>query len=627
MTSTNAPYRTVRSGGGRAIHLTADAPRDLNAVTLCGRVVGGSIVTPTLLTTCGHCARRAGVAKGETIHATPTATDERPGTDAPADERPAVSAREAVHAAPATPAATEAPPAGRRAARVGALLRKSRVVKDGTRALSIAVQDERFREWADREGLAVDERHVYRENVSGYVTDYYAADSRKLAKRDGFRAACDAMERGDIDVLAVVSLDRLSRSGAGHVMGLIDRGYRLYFIAENLDSADRSARMLIALFAEMARDHSAAKSETLRAVKRTGREAGYWSGPAPFGMLAEGPRSAKRLVRNPDTWPVVERIYRDAVDGASVREITRRLNSEGVPASRTKLWSTSPVYRILTHPAYEGLQVTTMPNGLPGVFRDAEGRTVNVLAEGTEPLAPTLVSAARAALQGRDFVDRSARPKAGMPSALLTGTARCVGCKGRMVKSGLSYACLTKHEGRHCPAPASVRVALADEYMTNRFLSYVPALDPADERDQVTLTTIAARWTELRRPDESADARAARDAEATAQAALERHMSDESAYPGAARTVWERRRDDLVAALVAASERARELGPAVTMDVGWMLDGHMLAEAWDAASIAERRTYLALAADTVWINQGAMRQRFDGARRINVDWASPESAE
>lgn len=103
VTSANTPYRTVRSGGGRAIHLTANDSRDLNAATLCGRAAGCEVTTSAPMTTCGHCARRAGVAKGETIHAEPTATREQ--TDAPtderADERPTVSAAEAIHAAPA----------------------------------------------------------------------------------------------------------------------------------------------------------------------------------------------------------------------------------------------------------------------------------------------------------------------------------------------------------------------------------------------------------------------------------------------------------------------------------------------------------------------------------------------
>ena len=55
--------------------------------------------------------------------------------------------------------------------------------------------------------------------------------------------------------------------------------------------------------------------------------------------------------------PSVQRIFDMALGGQSVLDITRRLNSEGVPTTNGKPWLKTTVHRLLTNEAYSGTLV------------------------------------------------------------------------------------------------------------------------------------------------------------------------------------------------------------------------------------------------------------------------------
>jgi len=53
---------------------------------------------------------------------------------------------------------------------------------------------------------------------------------------------------------------------------------------------------------------------------------------------------------------VVRRVYEMyTVEGLSIGEITRRLNTEGVPARKASRWERSVVWGVLRNPAYRGV--------------------------------------------------------------------------------------------------------------------------------------------------------------------------------------------------------------------------------------------------------------------------------
>lgn len=84
---------------------------------------------------------------------------------------------------------------------------------------------------------------------------------------------------------------------------------------------------------------------------------GSWIGGIPYAYRLEGERKKKRLViDDPAKARVVQRIFREYVEGRSLNNIAQRLQAEGIPSSggRGKPWSFDTVKVILENPAYVG---------------------------------------------------------------------------------------------------------------------------------------------------------------------------------------------------------------------------------------------------------------------------------
>lgn len=497
--------------------------------------------------------------------------------------------------------------------RVALLLRKSKVVEEGTDALSIEAQEAKGRTWAAREGLDV--VAVYRENLSGY----------KDIRRPKLERALGAMERGEFGSLWCAAMDRLSRRGAIAVAGILANGGRFVFDWERLDSADPRDLRLILWRAEDAKEYSDRLSHNVRATKDQMRDAGAWVGAAPYGTRVTGKRISRRLVPDPATWPVVVRIYEESANGISARKLAAKLSAEGIPSPSGGTWRDSSIRRIVMSPAYEGWMVVVKStrDTRPVLYLGKNGEPVRAFALDAEPISAELAAKARDARAG---IQRGAfGPRPGVAAHMLTGLLRCAGCGARMPVMGRSYVCGSHAAGKPCPAPASVLRSHADMYVGNRFFARMLALDPADDADQILLAAMAVRWAEISMPQETAEVRAAKDAARAAEAALARHADDESRYPGAARRIWERRLDELAEAYNIATRRAERLAPAEKVDVSFLTESDSLDAAWQAANVAEKRAYLSTAITTVTVCRASRRGApWDGDARVHIAWADTE---
>ena len=119
--------------------------------------------------------------------------------------------------------------------------------RDGKTA--IERQEADCRAWAERNGLTVRKVHIDR-GRSGY----------KSVECKGFDAALAAVTAGVVGTLIVWKLDRLSRKGIGQVGQVLDSigrvGGRLVSVVDNLDTSNDSARLVVAMLAELARSES-----------------------------------------------------------------------------------------------------------------------------------------------------------------------------------------------------------------------------------------------------------------------------------------------------------------------------------------------------------------------------------
>ena len=217
---------------------------------------------------------------------------------------------------------------------------------------TIASQTASLIEFAKSHDLEVPKEWVFEDE--GY--------SGATLERPGLERVRDLAAEGQIQVLLAYSPDRLSRKYAYQIL-LIEEfahhGVETVFVKS--PQGDSAEDQLLVQFQGMIAEYERAQIlERSRRGKRHRAQAGEVSvlSGAPYGY---------RYIRKTDEVPaayvvdeaearVVRRVYEMyTVEGLSIGEITRRLNSEGVPARRASRWERSVVWGVLRNPAYRGI--------------------------------------------------------------------------------------------------------------------------------------------------------------------------------------------------------------------------------------------------------------------------------
>ncbi|MEE1803911.1 recombinase family protein [Streptomyces sp. JV176] len=502
------------------------------------------------------------------------------------------------------------------------LLRKSKVVREGERALSIRAQEERGRAWAEENSYRV--RKVWKENLSAWSD----------VQRPKYDAAMDAVLNGEVPALWCYALDRFSRKGAEAVVPILGKA-RVIFDYERLDSMDERDRRWIIDRAENAREYSQRLSYNVRSTKNRQRNEGRWLARAPFGLVADpGTRKLSPdhtpyicLVggkREITPWQVVVRIYEEIAGGMSARALSRAFNAEGIVSATGKSWTASSVRAILMHPVYEGWLTLTNAGRIPAHYINPDGDRVRCVTGDVLPqmIPADLAARARRLISGHQMLDASVR-RPGRRYHPLTGLLRCAGCGHSVTYGGGSYECQFHSGGGKCDAPASVTRTGLERYVVE---AWAARLDVADDEDEIMIA-VSERWQALTRPEETQEIKDARAELKAAQAKLDKFMADDAAdfYTGRSaryriphKNAAERRLDH-------AEARIRELTGDTRVDAGLVVNGHAL-KMWEAAAPGMRHDLLALAIDHVTVSKSPKPGgfKFNGDQRVTITWATPE---
>src|SRR5260221_3369088 len=323
---------------------------------------------------------------------------------------------------------------------------------------SLPEQERLNREHAADLSWKVSEPHVSREVEGG--------ENRYRPQMDRLWAAIEAHE---VDAVVIDVLDRLSRDEGdqGAVYHHADRhGVVIELASEDIDETEhgRNLRSLSGIMARMER------VEIRRRTQR-GRKAHVASGKMfaaawpLYGYLWKDPEKGQRTayVIDPETAPIVVRIYEEVAAGVPLRRIVARLAADGVPtpgqllASRGQwpegrayntVWGRQQLLRILHHPAcvgqhsaYRWQSQKLKTRGKDGITRkvvrvteravDASDR---VLLPDVCPaiVSPELVAAAqkRLAVNQHEQAGRVARPDLAI---LRAGIGLCGYCGGPLL--------------------------------------------------------------------------------------------------------------------------------------------------------------------------------------------------
>ena len=239
--------------------------------------------------------------------------------------------------------------------RIGAYARFS---SDKQSETSASAQIARLAQWVQARGGRLSREHIYRdEGISGATN-----------QRPGLIALMAAVDSGDVDLVVVEDLSRLSRD-IEHSASMRKRfafsGVRLIGIADGIDTLGNGGDLLYGvksiLSEQYLKDLGDKTSRGLRDRAQVGRVTGalpygYSSAPAPDGQ-------GKVPVVVASQAAVVDRIFRMRAAGRSYRDIAKTLNHEGVepPRGRQKDsrkrrdgWAISGVRSMLQNSKYAG---------------------------------------------------------------------------------------------------------------------------------------------------------------------------------------------------------------------------------------------------------------------------------
>lgn len=319
------------------------------------------------------------------------------------------------------------------------------------------VYETQCREWADRNGVEVEEV-VDDTNVSGSVA---------VADR-GLERLVQRVESGESEGIITPYLDRFGRDlieGALALKRVSEAGGKLVAVRDGFDSTDPGSQLIFNVRMSIAQDYLTRVRENFKTANDRAVERGVWMAPRiPLGYDRDAQR---RLVVNEAEAEVVREAFKRRAGGESFSSLTRWINEEcGTRKIRGASMSRTGVRRMIANRVYVG------------EGRDAYGR-------GGDPLVipdhhdPILTEQQWQAAQFKHpFSPRNGRAA----GARLRGLVFCATC-GKRCKVGASgpkdrrktnYVCT----GPGCSARASILTEKLDAEVEFQLMQAAAAHEP-----------------------------------------------------------------------------------------------------------------------------------------------------
>ena len=169
-------------------------------------------------------------------------------------------------------------------------------------------------------------------------------------------------------------------------------------------------------------------------------------------MVQDGAKKRPTLEPDPDTSPIVKRIFDMSEAGSGMVDITRALNEDGIASPGGKLWGKTSVHKVLTNVAYTG----TLLWGA-----NAKDKKEPVIVEKAFPAIVSKTQFERVGRKLRRRAPKVTHPRRVGSSFLLSGLVKCMTCNraltGQYSKSGQFpyYVCqsLMKRGKEACETP------------------------------------------------------------------------------------------------------------------------------------------------------------------------------
>ena len=232
--------------------------------------------------------------------------------------------------------------------------------------LSVSAQLRALRDYAEKNGYLV---------CREYVDE---AESGRIAERPQFQRMLDEARKSEAPFkeILVWKFSRFTRKREHAVAFksmLRRRGIRVVSITEQADDTP-TGKLLEAIIESVDDFYSENLAQEVTRGMREAASRGFWvTSYAPYGYrrvhVQDGPKKRPRLELDPPADAVVRRVFDMALRGKSILDITKTLNSEGIPTTNGKKWLKTTVHTMLDNEAYTGTVVwgTNAKDGQPPV--------------------------------------------------------------------------------------------------------------------------------------------------------------------------------------------------------------------------------------------------------------------
>ncbi|MDE2861732.1 MAG: recombinase family protein, partial [Chloroflexota bacterium] len=283
--------------------------------------------------------------------------------------------------------------------------------------LSVSAQLRALRDYADKNDYQI---------VREFVDE---AESGRVMNRPDFQKMIDEAKQANTPFKAILvwKFSRFTRKREHAVVlksQLRRRGLRVVSITEQAEDNPTGRLMegIIETIDEYYSENLA--TEVLRGMREAASR-GFWVAPmAPYGYrkvkVPDGPKERPTLEIDPDTSPIVKRMFDLAESRKGMLKIARILNDEGIASPRGKLWNKMSIHNILNNEAYLGTLVWG---------NNASDGADPVRVDNAFPATVTKTQFDRVNRIMRSRAPRNTHPRRVGSTFLLSGLVKCYRCR------------------------------------------------------------------------------------------------------------------------------------------------------------------------------------------------------
>ena len=209
------------------------------------------------------------------------------------------------------------------------------------------------------------EAHGY--EATFYIDDGFSGSKQKI-ERPAYNRMIAAVERGEHNLIAVKSIDRLGRR-LGAFIELADI-VQIVAVEGGIDTGTATGRMMLSLLSTFAEFESQAMGARQVSSQTYRRQQGKSVGLAPFGYTTEERSDGVYRILDSETAPIAREIIERTLKGESFGETANWLNDHGHTTKTGKLWTSTTVSQWLALPQIVGERVSggdvlRADNGVP----------------------------------------------------------------------------------------------------------------------------------------------------------------------------------------------------------------------------------------------------------------------